>query len=56
MLSSILAHCRYELHLWRNAGELAQTIIREILSLSLRDGLQNQAGHEFGLVSFGVIG
>ena len=42
--------------LGRNPGQLAKTIIREILSLSLLDGFQNEAGDEFGLVSIGVIG
>jgi hypothetical protein len=31
-------------------------IIREILSLPFFDRLQNEAGHEFGLIALGVIG
>jgi hypothetical protein len=42
--------------LGRAPGHFAEPIIREILSLPLFDGLQNEAGDEFGLVAIGVIG
>src|SRR5712692_7217767 len=42
--------------LGRDPGHFAKTIIREILSLPFFDSLQNEAGDEFGLVAFGVIG
>ena len=37
-------------------GQLAKTIICEILSLPFFDGLQNEPGNEFGPVVIGVIG
>jgi hypothetical protein len=40
----------------RDPSHFAKTIIREILSLTLFDGLQNEAGDEFWLVAIGVIG
>src|ERR1700689_4086547 len=40
----------------RDPGHFAKTVIREILSLSFFDRLQNEAGDKFGLVAFGVIG
>ena len=42
--------------LGRNPGHFAKTIIREIMSLAFFDGLQYEAGDEFGLVAIGVIG
>jgi len=35
---------------------LAQSLIREILSLSLFDGLQHETGDELRLVATGIIG
>ena len=40
----------------RDPGHFAEPIIREILGPPSFDGLQNEAGHEFGLVAIGVIG
>ena len=37
-------------------SHFAETIIREILSLTFFDRLQNEAGDEFGLVAIAVIG
>ena len=42
--------------LGRDAGHLAEAIIREILCLSFFDRLQNETGDEFGLVAISVIG
>jgi hypothetical protein len=54
--SGVSANRRHLLSLGRNPGHFAKTIIREILSLALFDGLQYEAGDEFGLVAIGVIG
>jgi hypothetical protein len=41
--------------LGRNTGHFAKTIIREILRLAFFDGLQNEAGDEFGLVTLRIL-
>jgi hypothetical protein len=42
--------------LGRNPSHLAKTVIREILSLPVFDGLQNETGDELGPVAIGVLG
>jgi len=41
--------------LGRDPGHFAKTIVREILRLAPFDGLQNEAGDEFGRVTLGVM-
>jgi len=41
--------------LGRDPGHFAKTIISEILGLSFFDSLQNEVGHEFRLVTIGVM-
>jgi len=38
------------------SGHLTKAIIREVLGLPFFNGLQKEAGHEFGCVALGVIG
>ena len=42
--------------LGRGTRHLAKTIIREILGLPFLEGLQHEAGNQFGLVAVGIIG
>jgi len=56
LIAIMVTHNSYQWQLSACSGHFAKPVIREILSLPFFDRLQNQAGHEFGLVAGGVIG
>ena len=58
MLSNLFANCATCQSVLESnyAGHLAETVIREVLSLPFFDGSENKTGDEFRRIALGVIG